>query len=107
MKQTPKERTRESSRRRNKWKGGKQFIRYRVESDDFKDTEQHGKRCRYHKKGPVRNKECNIRINNKLEGINSRLDEAEDQISNLEDKVEENTQAEQQKGKIILKMKKV
>ena len=30
-------------------------------------------------------------IKNTLEGINSRLDEAEDFISDLEDKVEENT----------------
>ena len=38
-----------------------------------------------------------------MEGINSRLDEAEDQISDLEDKIEKNTQAEQQKEKRILK----
>ena len=31
-----------------------------------------------------------------LEGINSRVEEAEDQISNLEDKGTENTQSEQQ-----------
>ena len=34
--------------------------------------------------------------NNTLEWIKSRLDEAEDQISDLEDKVEKKTQAEQQ-----------
>ena len=38
-------------------------------------------------------------INNTLERINSRLDEAEDTISVLEDKVEKNTQVEQQKEK--------
>ena len=32
-----------------------------------------------------------------MEGINSRADEAEDQISELEDKVEKNTQKEQEK----------
>ena len=37
--------------------------------------------------------------NNILKTINSRLDEAEDQISGLEDKVEKSTQAEQQKEK--------
>ena len=37
------------------------------------------------KKGPVKTKECSI-WNNTLEGVN-RLDEAEDQISNLENKV--------------------
>ena len=42
-------------------------------------------------------------INNTLEGINSTLDAAEDRFSVLEDKVEGNTQAEQQKEKRILK----
>ena len=42
-------------------------------------------------------------INNILEGINSRLDEIEVQKSDLKDKVEKNTQAKQQKEKIILK----
>ena len=34
-------------------------------------------------------------IKSKLEGIANRLDETEDQISELEDKVERNTQVEQ------------
>ena len=34
-----------------------------------------------------------------LEGINSRLDEAEDWINHLEDKIAENIQSEQQKRK--------
>lgn len=38
-------------------------------------------------------------INNKLEGNKSRLDEAMNQISNSEDKITENTQAEQKKRK--------
>ena len=42
-------------------------------------------------------------INNTLKGINSRLDEADDRISVLKDKVEKNTQAEQQKEKRIKK----
>ena len=36
-------------------------------------------------------------IKNTLEIINSRLDEAEDQISGLEEKVAENTKSEQKK----------
>ena len=36
---------------------------------------------------------------NTLEGISSRLDEAEDKSSNLEAKVAENTQSEQQREK--------
>ena len=42
-------------------------------------------------------------INNTLEGINSRLDEAENWISDLEDNRAENTQSERQKEKRILK----
>ena len=42
-------------------------------------------------------------INNSLAGINSRLDETEVQISDLEDKVEQNNQAKQQKEKRISK----
>ena len=38
-------------------------------------------------------------MKNALKEINSRLDEAKDRISDLEDKVEKNTQAEPQKGK--------
>ena len=38
----------------------------------------HEKSHRSHKKGPVRNKEHNTEVNNTVEGINSRLDEAED-----------------------------
>ena len=42
-------------------------------------------------------------INNTLEGKKSSLDEAEDRISVLEDKVEKNTQIEQQKEKSLKK----
>ena len=41
---------------------------------------------------------------NKLEGINSRLDEAEDWISDQEDEVNKTTQAEQQKVKELQNM---
>ena len=40
-------------------------------------------------------------MKNTSEGLNIRLDEAEDQISNLNDKVAENFQSEQQKEKRI------
>ena len=42
-------------------------------------------------------------IKNTLEGINSRLGEAEDHISNLETKVAENTQSQLQREKKIKK----
>ena len=61
-----------------------------------KDTE-------YIKKGPSEIKNAISEINNTLEGINSRLDKAKDPISDLADKLEKNTQAEQQKESRILK----
>ena len=42
-------------------------------------------------------------INNTLEGKSNRLDETKHQISDLKNKVEKNTQAEQQKEKNNLK----
>ena len=32
----------------------------RVQSNDYQETQQHKKRHRNHKKGPIRNEECNI-----------------------------------------------
>ena len=61
------------------------------------------KRHRNHEKGQSEINNTIPERNNALEGISSRLDEAEDQISDLEDKIEKNTQAEQQKEKRILK----
>ena len=48
-----------------------------------------------------------LEIKNTLEGITSRLGEAEDQISKLEDKVEKNTQKEQEKEKRLRKNEEV
>lgn len=42
-------------------------------------------------------------MKDELEGITSRLDEAKDRISNLEDKTAENILSEEQKEKIIIK----
>ena len=42
-----------------------------------------------------------------MEGINSRPDEAEDQISELEDKVEKNTQKQQEKEKSLRKNEEI
>ena len=44
-------------------------------------------------------------MKNTVEGIKSRLDEPDDQISNLEDKVERNSQKEQEKEKRLKKNK--
>ena len=42
-------------------------------------------------------------LKNTVQGIKTRLDEAEDQISKLEDKVEKNTQNKQEKEKRLIK----
>lgn len=42
-------------------------------------------------------------INNTLKGIKTRLEEAEEQLSNLEDRVTESNQGEQKKEKRIKK----
>ena len=46
-------------------------------------------------------------MKNTLDGIKIRLDEAEDWISKLEDKLERNTQAEQQHEKRLKKIIKL
>ena len=43
------------------------------------------------------------KMNNTLEGNNSRLDDTKEQISEMEDRVVEITEAEQEKEKRILK----
>ena len=63
------------------------------------ELQQHDKGNRNYKQEPGRNEEYNFWNKNTLEGITSRLDEAEDQISELEDKVERNTQVEQKHEK--------
>ena len=53
------------------------------------------------KKDQTEIKNAMAEINDTLESINSRLDRAEDWISDLEGKVEKNTQPEEQKEKKI------
>ena len=48
-------------------------------------------------------KDTLIKINNNLQGNNSRMDEADNQINNLEHKEAKNNQSEQQKEKRIKK----
>ena len=60
---------------------------------------QHEKGNRNYQQGPRRNEEYNFWTKNTVEGIKSWLHEAEDRISELEDKVEKNNQNEQEKEK--------
>ena len=57
------------------------------------------------KKDPVRNEDTLIEIKNNLQGNNSRVDEAENQINNLEHKEAKNNQSGQQEVKNIQKMR--
>ena len=58
-------------------------------------------RDRKYKKERIRDEKLNTEVRNTLEGINSRLEEAEEQISDLEDRVTKSNQAEQkEKGTI-------
>ena len=52
-------------------------MRYRVQSNDFKDAQQH-KKHKIIKEDQSEIKNVISEINNTLEGINSRLDEVED-----------------------------
>ena len=56
------------------------------------------KKHRDHKK-TITNKDTISEMKHTLEGIKRRLDEAEDRISDLQNKVAENTQSERQKEK--------
>ena len=56
------------------------------------------KKHRDHKKA-ITNEDTISEMKHTLEGIKRRLDEAEDRISDLQNKVAENTQSERQKEK--------
>ena len=57
------------------------------------------------KKEQIRTEETITEMKNTLEGISSRLEDAEEQISNLEDRLAEITQLKQQKEKETKKLK--
>ena len=59
------------------------------------------------KKNQSEMKDTLIEMKNNLEGVNSRVDEAENPISNLEYKKAKNTQLELQKEKRIKKIRLV
>ena len=82
----------EESPKRAKWNGGKQFIRNRVQINGYKDSQWHEKGHRKDKIQPVWNEDY---IFDTLEGIISKLDEAEELINELEENVEKKiTQSE-------------
>ena len=68
---------------------------------------QHVKENRNYQPGPRGNEEYNFWTENTVEGLKSRLNEAEYQISELEDKVEKNSQNEQEGKKSLRKDEQV
>ena len=52
-------------------------------------------------------KDTLVEIENNLQGINSRINEAENQINDLEHKEAKNKQPEQQEGKRIFKKMRI
>ena len=67
----------EKSRKKAKCNGSKQFIKYRVQSNSYKDSQQHEKRHKNIKNVQSEIKNAISEIKNTLEGINSRLYEAD------------------------------
>ena len=109
----PNERTRQSHRRRTKWRRDRQSTQERVQGNDCKDDQR-----TQEKNGPqsekleVFNKELENRkdnqtemkntiteIKNTLEEISSKLNDTEKRTSKLEDRVVEITDVEQKKQK--------
>ena len=83
--------------------------RKRIQNNDSEDDpgslENNGKEARNVYQRPTRTKE-QAKRNNTLEGINSRLTEAEEQINDLEDRMVEITTTEQNIERRMKKKKK-
>ena len=100
----------ENPQKATKWNRGKQATRYIVQNNGYEDAQKHRENFNSMKNNieTIKKNQPEMRntisqIRNTLEGINSRQDEAEDQISVLENKVVENIQTDQNKEKKIHK----
>ena len=80
-----------------KQKGDKQSIRCTVENACYKDA-QGTQDINSIKKIQSETKDTLIEIKNNLRGNNSRVDEADNQINDLEHKEAKNIQSEEEKG---------
>ena len=79
-------------------------FRCRVQNTGYKDAQRTHWVLQQHKKDPGRNKEQLknlIEIKNNLQGSNSRMDKAKNQINYLEHKEGKNNQSEQQEKKRV------
>ena len=83
-----------------KQKGDKQSIRCTVENACYKDA-QGTQDINSIKKIQSETKDTLIEIKNNLRGNNSRVDEAENQINNLEQKESKTTNKEQEEEKSL------
>ena len=97
----PNERTDQNSRKRTKQHGDKKSIRYRVQNTGYKGPQETNEDFNSIKKIQSETKDTLIEIKDNLQGINSRIDEAENQINDVEHKKAENNQSEQQEEKRI------
>ena len=81
------------TRKRAKWNGDKQSIRCRVQYTSYKDDPNCIKQTQSETKDTL------IEIKNNLQENNSRVDEAENQINDLEHKEAKNKKLEQEEKK--------
>ena len=87
----PIERTDQNSRKRTKWNGDKQSIRCRVQNIGYKDVKELSEDLNSIKKIQSGMKDTLIEIKNNLQGNSSRVDEAKNQINDLEHKTKKQT----------------
>ena len=80
----PNERTDQKSRKVTKQNGDKQSIRCRAQNTGYKDAEELSEDLNSIKKIQSEMKDTLIEIKNNLQGNNSRVDEAKNQINDLE-----------------------
>ena len=99
----PNERTEQSFRERTKRHGDKQSIRCRVQNTGDQDAPGTHWALQRHKKDPGRNEGCTMWNKEKFTGNQSGVDEAKNQINDLEHKEAKNNHTEQREEQRIQK----
>ena len=95
----PNERRDQNSRKRSKQNEDKQSIRCRVQNTNYEDAQELIGYFNSLKKTQAEMKVTLSEIKKNLQGINSGVDETENQINDLEHKEEKNIQTEWQEEK--------
>ena len=99
----PNERIDQNSRIKAKQNGDKQSIRFRVQNTGYKDAKAFSEDLSIITKTQSEMKNPLIEMKNNLQGNNSRLNEAENQINDLKYKEAKNNHAEHQEEKRVQK----